>query len=88
MIKPDGPSCQSCGMPLSRDEKGGGTNADGSRSAEYCSHCFQAGKFTQPALTVDQMVANVQTRLRSMSMPPAVVETMAGMIPSLRRWKV
>ncbi len=24
-------NCQSCGMPLSRDEKGGGTNADGSK---------------------------------------------------------
>ena len=25
-------NCQSCGMPLRRDEKGGGTNADGSKS--------------------------------------------------------
>ena len=26
--------CQSCGMPLSKDAKGGGTNADGSRSTK------------------------------------------------------
>ncbi|MEZ5145910.1 MAG: zinc ribbon domain-containing protein [Bacteroidales bacterium] len=25
-------NCQSCGMPLKRDEKGGGTNADGSKT--------------------------------------------------------
>jgi len=87
MTKPDGPSCQSCGMPLSRDQKGGGTNADGTKTTEYCSHCFQNGKFTQPALTVDQMVANVRTRLTSMNMPPPMVEQMAGMIPTLRRWK-
>jgi len=24
--------CQSCGMPLKKDELGGGTNADGSKS--------------------------------------------------------
>lgn len=29
-------NCQSCGMPLKKDEKGGGTNADGSKSEMYC----------------------------------------------------
>lgn len=38
--------CQSCGMPLQRDPKGGGTNADGSISTKYCSYCYQVGKFT------------------------------------------
>jgi hypothetical protein len=88
MMKPEGPFCQSCGMPLSRDAQGGGTNADGSRTTEYCSHCFRDGAFTQPAMTVDQMVTNVQNRLRSLNMPPAMVDSAAGMIPSLKRWKV
>jgi hypothetical protein len=39
-------NCQSCGMPLSKDEKGGGTNADGSKSVLYCSYCFNKGEFT------------------------------------------
>ncbi len=38
-------NCQSCGMPLKRDEKGGGTNADGSKSEVYCSYCFENGEF-------------------------------------------
>jgi hypothetical protein len=38
MFKPKGPYCQSCGMPLSKDEKGGGTEADGRKSSQYCSH--------------------------------------------------
>lgn len=38
-------NCQSCGMPLSRDEQGGGSNADGSKSRVYCSHCYQGGRF-------------------------------------------
>ena len=38
-------NCQSCGMPLKRDEKGGGSNADGTRSETYCSYCYENGKF-------------------------------------------
>lgn len=38
-------NCQSCGMPLKRDAKGGGTNADGTISKMYCSYCFDKGEF-------------------------------------------
>jgi hypothetical protein len=48
MFGPKGPFCQSCGMPLSKDPLGGGTNADGSRNTEYCSHCYKSGCFTEP----------------------------------------
>jgi hypothetical protein len=37
-------NCQSCGMPMSRDPNGGGTNADGSTSLKYCSHCYAGGR--------------------------------------------
>ncbi|MFD6511333.1 zinc ribbon domain-containing protein [Bacillus sp. NPDC060175] len=32
--------CQSCGMPLSKDELGGGTESNGSKSVKYCSHFY------------------------------------------------
>lgn len=38
-------TCQSCGMPLKRDPKGGSTNADGSKNLLYCSYCFENGSF-------------------------------------------
>ena len=38
--------CQSCGMPLSKDPNGGGTNADGTKNTSYCSYCYQNGSFT------------------------------------------
>jgi hypothetical protein len=79
-------NCQSCGMPLSRDEAGGGTEADGSRSTEYCSHCYQNGAFTLPDLTADQMTARVRGKLEGMGLPPPAIEQMAGQIPTLRRW--
>lgn len=37
-------NCQSCGMTLKRDPQGGGSNADGTKSAIYCSHCYLEGR--------------------------------------------
>ena len=56
-------NCQSCGMPMSRDEKKGGTNADGSKSSMYCSHCFEAGAFRAAELSAHEMQALVQSKL-------------------------
>ena len=86
MMKPDGPQCQSCGMPLARDEKGGGSEADGRTSTEYCSHCYQKGAFTDPHMTAERMVENVKVRLTQLKLPPNVVANLAGEIPALRRW--
>ncbi len=38
--------CQSCGMPMDKDPKKGGTNKDGSVNEKYCSYCFCDGEFT------------------------------------------
>lgn len=87
MIGPKGPFCQSCGMPLSRDPMGGGSNADGSRSTEYCSHCFQDGKFTEPNISVDEMMAKVEGKLRGMHLPSLLARRFVREIPKLRRWQ-
>lgn len=57
-------NCQSCGMPLKRDEQGGGTEADGSKSAMYCSHCYQNGRFVLPDITVEQTQVRVRENQR------------------------
>ena len=85
-MKPAGPRCQSCGMPLARDDKGGGTEADGSKSTEFCSNCYQKGTFTDPGMTADQMVARVKGRLEQLKLPPNVVANLTGEIPALKRW--
>ncbi|MDA4132507.1 MAG: zinc ribbon domain-containing protein [Thaumarchaeota archaeon] len=85
---PPGPSCQSCGMPMSRDANGGGTEMDGStKSIEYCSNCYRDGRFTEPDLTVDQMIAKVQARLQSAGMPEPVIERNLMAVYGLDRWK-
>ena len=81
-----GPVCQSCGMPLRRDPKGGGTESDGGRSTEYCSHCYREGRFTEPSLTAQQMMVKVQGKLREKHFPGFVARYFAKGVPNLRRW--
>jgi Putative zinc ribbon domain len=87
MFKPRGPYCQSCGMPMSKDPEGGGTEADGSKSREYCSHCYQNGGFTEPDLTAQQMVQKVSAKLREMHFPGFIAKRFTREIPDLKRWK-
>ena len=87
MFQPKGPVCQSCGMPLGRDPLGGGTNVDGSRSEEYCSHCFRDGRFTEPDLTAAEMASKVEGKLREMHFPGFLARRFAKGVPSLRRWQ-
>lgn len=79
-------NCQSCGMPMSRDEKGGGTNADGSKNGTYCSHCYAGGKFTMPDLTVDQMKERVRGKMKEMGFPRVLSWVFTRKIPNLQRW--
>jgi hypothetical protein len=74
-------------MPLSKDPRGGGTNADGSHSSEYCSRCYEQGAFTQPNITAAEMTALVEEKLRSMHFPGFLARRFAKEVPSLRRWK-
>lgn len=81
-------SCQSCAMPFSKDPKGGGTNADGSKSTMYCSYCYEHGKFLQPDITAAEMQAFVKGKLKEMG---GIMGLFAGVfskgIPKLERWK-
>ncbi len=79
-------NCQSCGMPLKRDEKGGGTNTDGSKSTVYCSHCYLSGKFVLPDITVEQMQLRVRQKLIEFGIPRFLTGFFTRGIPKLRRW--
>ncbi len=80
-------NCQSCGMPLSRDEQGGGTNADGSKSRMYCSNCYQNGQFTLPDLTMEGMKDRVKEKLKEYGFPGFIAGIFTRNIPKLERWK-
>ena len=35
---------QSCGYPMKKDKKGGGSNADGTINIQQCSMCYENGE--------------------------------------------
>jgi hypothetical protein len=73
--------CQSCGVPLQKDERGGGTNAAGSKNAKYCSHCFASGQFTLPQISADEMQARVKGKLRESGVPSVTAWFLTRGIP-------
>ena len=79
--------CQSCGMPMKRDEKGGGTDADGNLSLMYCSRCYQNGVFTLPDITSDGMKDLVKGKMKEMGFPGFIAGFFTWNIPRLERWK-
>ena len=85
---PQGQICQSCSMPMHKPQDFG-TNQDGSRNEDYCCYCWQKGEFTEPNITMDQMidkVANMMARMQGISEDQAV-EMCIHFIPKLKRWR-
>ncbi len=79
--------CQSCAMPMTDELYG--TEADGSKSKDYCSYCYQNGAFTSNA-TMEEMI--------QICIPPmleanpgmneeAARNAMNGFMPTLKRWR-
>jgi hypothetical protein len=89
IMKRDGSykNCQSCGMPMRRDEKGGGTNADGSKSDMYCSHCYESGQFCLPNISGPEMQRRVKEKLKESGFPGIACWFFTRQIPKLARWK-
>ncbi len=79
--------CQSCGMPLG--EGFYGTNEDHTENHKYCKFCFLNGSFTNPFITMDDMIENsVENMVNDLGMPEKHAKELANTyIPRLRRWK-
>lgn len=84
--QPQGPFCQSCAMPMQKPADFG-SNADGSKNEEYCHYCFQNGKFTEPNITMEQMIEKCAGIMKQMKMPEAQIEQTKKFIPQLKRWR-
>jgi Putative zinc ribbon domain len=79
--------CQSCGMPMKKDPRNGGTNADGSKSPEYCRYCYVNGAFTSPEIDTPQAMQRFCIgKLKEMGMPRFVAWFFTRSIPRLKRW--
>lgn len=77
--------CQSCGMPMENAQYG--TEADGSKCADYCSYCYKDGKFCTD-VTMEQMIdfcARPMAEATGMTAADAKAQ-MAAFFPQLKRW--
>ena len=79
--------CQSCGRPMSRSDYG--SNEDGSPNELYCKTCFENGEFTEPDITVNEIIVREAKRMLSRN-PNLREEEATGIlinfIPNLLRW--
>lgn len=83
--------CQSCGMPLNSENLG--TNADGSKSEDYCMYCYKEGRFTSDC-TMDEMIEfcsqfvdEVNKKMPKPMTKEEYKEMMRQYFPMLKRWK-
>lgn len=83
--------CQSCGMPLTDENKG--SNTDGSKNEDYCIYCYRDGKFTQD-FNMNQMIEFCAQFTDQMNKeagwnftPEQAKEQMRKFFPYLKRWK-
>jgi len=81
--------CESCGMPMGESDDLYGTESDGSKSIDYCKYCYEKGSFTNPDITLQEMIGLVsEMMVKDFGFTPeeAKKQCDAG-IPTLKRWK-
>lgn len=80
------PICQSCGMPMAKDELFG-TEKDGTRSQDYCTYCYQNGQFNKDE-TMDEMIATcVPFMVREGMTEEKARAILQHQLPTLKRWR-
>ncbi|GAA3412550.1 zinc ribbon domain-containing protein [Paenibacillus hodogayensis] len=78
--------CQSCGMPLT-EEALIGTDAEHNKVKDYCKYCYESGAFTQPDLTLEEMVETcVPIMVQEGMEEQAARSMMQNYLPNLKRW--
>jgi hypothetical protein len=85
---PKGPFCQSCAMPMDRADLLG-TEASGAPSMEYCTHCYRQGAFTEPGITMEQMIDKCVKQMVDQKVMPEkrARALMTRYLPQMKRWK-
>ncbi len=86
--QPRGPFCQSCSMPLMKPEDFG-TGPHGFRINDYCHYCFENGAFTEPNITMQEMIGKcIKIMIEQGIMPEQQARAlMSQTIPILKRWQ-
>ena len=75
--------CQSCGMPMEKEEDFG-TERDGSRNEDYCCYCYKDGSFTGDMTMEDMIRFNLKFNEENGN---AVMNIIFRLSASVRLWR-
>jgi hypothetical protein len=64
-----------------------GTEVDGSKSHNYCIHCYREGAFTNPGITFEEMKSRMIARMEEEKIPEDILEAAVQRLPLLKRWQ-
>ncbi len=83
-----GPCCQSCSIPLGKPEDFG-TSRSGYRVNDYCRFCYRDGAFTDPGVTMEQMIDRCAGIMAQRgTMPEANARALlTEVMPRMKRWR-
>lgn len=84
-IMEDEKICQSCSMPLNSDDVLG-TEKNGTKNHEYCKYCYKDGAFTNPNLTLDEMLGRAKTEMNKKKVDNNMIQQAIERLPHLKRW--
>jgi hypothetical protein len=86
---PDATHCQSCTRPID-GESDFGTEADGTRSRDYCSCCYEHGQFTEPQVRMQQMLDRVIDICAQYHILPReqAERELPAQFAAMKRWRV
>jgi len=80
--------CQSCGMPLMKEEDFA-KNPDGGKNTDYCQYCFAGGKFTTDE-TMEEMIESCIPHClggNPWNNEEEARSAMMEIFPKLKRWQ-
>ena len=80
-------NCQSCYMPMDAADKFG-TEKDGSKSEDYCVHCYQAGGFTTSQTLEQAVETNIPWWKGEGESDDVARARIMEVFPKLKRWQV
>lgn len=78
--------CQSCGMPIEKDEQLG-TEIDGSLNQNYCIYCYKDGNFIDDVSMEEYIEMCSKYGAQAGMTNEEMKELCTKLFPTLKRWK-
>jgi len=79
--------CQSCGLPFNEEHERFMTKEPDGSICIYCTNCYQDGKFTDPDITMEEMIEMLVPILGESMGEEEARKELTTLLPTLKRWK-